>query len=78
MALKAKYEKNNGLSPATVVNAAARLAAASTKDTGGDPIDAMPRAVDAVLKAKVTPSESEEDDEDGGSVLLPHQFRVLE
>lgn len=78
LALKAKYEKNNGLSPATVVNAAARLAAASTKDTGGDPIDAMPRAVDAVLEAKLTPSESEEDDEDDGSVLLPHQFGVLE
>jgi len=78
LALKAKYDKNNGLSPATVVNAAARLAAASTKDTGGDPIDAMPRAVDAVLKANVTPSESEEDDEDDDSVLLPHQFRVLE
>jgi len=78
LAIKAKYDKNNGLSPATVVNAAARLAAASTKDTGGDPIDAMPRAVDAVLKAKVTPSEFEEDGEDDDSVLLPHQLSVLE
>ena len=76
-ALKAEYDKKKGLSPTTVVNAAARLAAASTKDTGGDPIDAMPRAVDAVRNAAVLPEPSE-DDEDGGSMLPSHLLSVLE
>lgn len=77
LVLKAKFDKASGLSPTTLATTAARLAAASTKDTGGNPIDAMPASVEAVRKA-VAPPESEEDDDDSASVLLPHQLGVLE
>ena len=76
-ALKAEYDKKKGLSPNTVVNAAARLAAADAAAGGGNATALMPGAVEAVRNA-VAPPESEEDDDDGSSVLLPHQFRVLE
>jgi len=77
LAIKAKYDKNNGLSPNTVVNAAARLAAADAAAGGGNATALMPGAVEAVRNA-VAPPESEEDDDDGSSVLLPHQLSVLE
>ena len=75
--LRAKYGNKNEMSQNTVVAAAARMAAADAAAGGGSATALFPGAVEAVLKAGAPP-ESEEDDADGGSVLLPHQRRVLE
>lgn len=78
---KAKYEAEaaakQGLSPTTLANTAARLAAADAAAGGGSSTALFPGAVEAVRNA-VAPPESEEDDEDGGAVLLPRQMSVLE